>query len=104
MAVEGANELAVYFDTDDFALAGTYVKAGGGTSTVNGILDKAYVEVGGFGSVGVVSAEPRFTIRTASLPSGAAEGDAVTIDSVAYTVRVIERDGTGVAVLVLEKN
>ena len=102
MAVETATELSVFFDTDDFALAGTYVKAGGGSSTVNGIMDKAFVEVGGFGSVGVIQAEPRFTVRTASLPSGAAEGDAVTIDSVAYTVRVIERDGTGVAVLVLE--
>ena len=104
MAVETATELSVFFDSDDFALAGTYVKAGGGTSTVNGIMDTAYVEVGGFGSVGVVSAEPRFTIRTGALPTGAAEGDTITVDSVAYTVRIIERDGTGGAILVLEKN
>jgi TPR repeat protein len=36
--------------------------------------------------------------------SGAASGDAITIDGTAYTVRVIQPEGTGVTTLVLEKN
>ena len=34
----------------------------------------------------------------------AATGDAISIDSTAYTVRVIQPEGTGVTTLVLEKN
>ena len=40
----------------------------------------------------------------ADLPSGAAAGDAITIDSTAYTVRVIQPEGTGITTLVLKKN
>ena len=54
--------------------------------------------------VGVVSAQPRFICTTADWPGGAAADDAITIDGTAYTVRVIQPEGTGVTTLVLEKN
>jgi len=38
------------------------------------------------------------------LLTGAAPGDAITIDGTAYTVRVIQPEGMGVTTLVLEKN
>ena len=43
-------------------------------------------------------------LHKADLPYGAASGDAITIDGTAYTVRVIQPEGTGVTTLVLEKN
>ena len=104
MAIEGATEPAVFFDTDDFAAASNYTPLGGSASTVNGIFDNEYFEVDPLSGVGVVSAQPRFVCTTADLPSGAASGDAITIDGTAYTVRVIQPEGTGVTSLVLEKD
>ena len=86
MAIEGATERAVFFDTDDFGVASSYTPAGGAASTVNGIFDNDFI------------------CATADLPGAAAGGDAITISSVAYTVRVIQAEGTGVTTLVLEKN
>jgi len=104
MAIEGATERAVFFDTDDFAAASSYTSTGGSASTVNGIFYNEFFEVDPLSGVGVVSAQPRFICATADLPSGAASGDAITVDSTAYTVRVIQPEGTGVTTLVLEKN
>tara|TARA_B100000959_G_scaffold247302_1_gene273493 strand:+ start:135 stop:266 length:132 start_codon:yes stop_codon:yes gene_type:complete len=43
-------------------------------------------------------------LRKGGLPTGAAAGDAISVDSTAYTVRVIQPEGTGVATPVLEKD
>lgn len=104
MAIEGATERAVFFDTDDFAVASSYTPSGGSASTVNGIFDNEFFEVDPLTGLGVVSAQPRFLCATADLPGAAAGGDAITISAVAYTVRVIQAEGTGVTTLVLEKN
>jgi len=104
MAIEGATERAVFFDTDDFATASSYTLSGGSASTVNGISDNEYFEVDPLSGVGVVSAQPRFVCTTADFPSGAAAGDAITVDGTAYAVRVIQPEGTGVTTLALEKN
>ena len=104
MAIEGATERAVFFDTDDFATASSYTPTGGSASTVNGIFDNEFFEVDPLSGVGVVSAQPRFICAMADLPSGAVSGDAITVDSTAYTVRVIQPEGTGVTTLVLEKD
>ena len=104
MAIEGATERAVFFDTDDFATASSYTPSGGSASTVNGIFDNEFFEVDPMTGLGVVSAQPRFLCATADLPGAAAGGDAITISAVAYTVRVIQAEGTGVTTLVLEKN
>ena len=77
MAIEGATERAVFFDTDDFATASSYTPSGGSASTVNGIFDNEFLEVGPLSGVGVVSAQPRFICTTADLPDGAAAGDAI---------------------------
>jgi hypothetical protein len=45
MAIEGATERAVFFDTDDFATASSYTPSGGSASTVNGIFDNEFFEV-----------------------------------------------------------
>jgi hypothetical protein len=47
--------------------------------------------------------QPRFMVKTSDLPSGADEGDGLVVSETDYLVKVIERDGTGVTMLVLEK-
>ena len=78
--------------------------SGGSASIVNGIFDNNLLEGDPLSCVGVVSAQPRFICATADLPNGAVAGDAITVDGTAYTVRVIQPEGTGVTTLVLEKN
>lgn len=104
MAIETATERAVFFDTDDFATAASYTPSGGSASTVNGIFDSEFIEIDPLSGVGVVSAQPRFACAAADLPAGAAAGDAITISGTAYTVRELQADGTGVTMLVLEKD
>lgn len=103
MAVETATELAVFFDADDFGVAATYTPSGGSPATVNGIFDNEFFEVEAGGEIAVAMEQPRFTCRTSDV-STAAEGDSITINSIAYTVRVVQSDGTGVTVLVLEES
>jgi len=98
MAVESAADRAIFFEVDDFATAATF---GGGT--VNGIFDNEFVEVDAGGGVGFALVQPRFQCRTQDV-SSASEGDAITIDGTAYTIRVVQPDGTGITTLVLEKD
>ena len=104
MATEGATDRTVFFDTDDFATASSYTPSGGSASTVNGIFGNDFFEVDPLLDVGVVSAQPRFICTTVDLPGGAVAGDAITIEGTAYTVRVIQPEGTGFTALVLEKD
>ena len=101
MAVESAADRAIFFDVDDFGAAATYTPDGGAASTVNGIFDNDFIEVDAGGGVGVALQQPRFQCRTADV-SSAAEGDAIVISSVNYTVRIVQDDGTGMTTLVLE--
>lgn len=103
MAVETATERAIFFDTDDFGVAATYTPDGGSPTTVNGIFDNEFFEVGAGGEVAVAMEQPRFTCKTSDV-SSAAEGDAITINSIDYIIRVVQIDGTGITVLVLEEN
>jgi hypothetical protein len=102
MAVETATELAIFFDADDFGVTASYTPSGGSASNVKGIFDNEFFEAG-VGEVGVAIQQPRFVCRTSDV-SAAAEGDAITINSVAYTIRVVQPDGTGVTTLVLEED
>jgi hypothetical protein len=103
MAVESADDLAVFFDADDFGTAATYTPSGGSASTVNGIFRNVFFEAEAGGNVGVAMQDPIFICRTADV-SSAAEGDAISISGTAYTVRVVEPDGSGVTRLMLEKD
>ena len=103
MAVESAADRAIFVNVDDFGTAATYTPAGGAGSTVNGIFDNDFVEVDAGGGVTVALQQPRFHCRTADV-SSAAEGDALVVSGVNYTVRVVQDDGTGMTMLVLEKN
>ena len=90
-----------FFDTDDFAVAATFTPDGGSPSTVNGIFDDEYFdEVGG--SVGIEGSQPRFTCKLDDL-AAVEQGDALTVSGVAYEIVNVQKDGTGIVVLVLQE-
>jgi len=103
MAVETATELAIFFDADDFGVTASYTPVGGSASNVKGIFDTEFYEAEAGGSVGLAIEQPRFICRTSDV-SNAAEDDAIVINSTNYTIRVVQNDGTGVTVLVLEED
>ena len=102
MAVETATELAIFFETDDFAVDATYTPVGGTSSTVKGIFDSEYLEMESGGSVAFAINQPRFVCATSDV-STAAEGDAIVISATDYKVVVVQDDGTGTTTLVLEE-
>ena len=103
MAVESATDRAIFVNVDDFGVAATYTPSGGASSTVNGIFDNDFIEVDAGGGVGVALQQPRFHCRTADV-SSASEGDALVVSGVNYTIRIVQDDGTGMTMLILEKD
>jgi len=102
MAVETATERAIFFSADDFGTTATYTPSGGSPTSVKGIFDKDYIAVDSGGSVPIALEQPRFLCATSDV-SAAAEDDAITIQGTAYLIKVVENDGTGVTILVLEE-
>ena len=104
MAVESAADRLAFRDPDEFGVSATYTLAAGGGSTVQGIFDKDFREVVAdeFG-VGIATHPAGFTMREADLPSGYGDADTLLVDSVTYTIRAHELDGTGMVALRLEK-
>lgn len=102
MAVETADDRAIFVGIDDFGVAATYTPSGGAASTVNGIFDNDFIEIDAGGGVGVAMQQPRFHCRTADV-SSAAEGDALVVNTVSYIIRIVQDDGTGMTMMVLEK-
>jgi hypothetical protein len=89
-----AEDLAGFFEVADFAVAALY----NGATTVNGILDLAYLEP--LGNT-VEGSAPVFTCAAASVPA-AAHGDTLVVAGRTYKVQGVEPDGTGVVLLRLE--
>lgn len=88
-------DLSVFFA--DFAVAAVYNSG----ATVNVIFDNAYHEIG-IGDVGSESAKPT-ALGLATDFASASHGDTLLISGVTYTVIGVERDGSGLVVLVLKK-
>tara|TARA_S200002703_G_C3794278_1_gene245195 strand:+ start:2141 stop:2452 length:312 start_codon:yes stop_codon:yes gene_type:complete len=102
VAVETDTERAVFFSSDDFGVTATYTPSGGAAASITGIFDDEFepIEAGGF--VPVASTAPIFHCKTSDV-SAAAEGDALTVNSTSYIIRVVMNDGTGTTMLQLEK-
>lgn len=67
-----------------------------GALTADGVLDRSYAD-----PLGLVSRSTRFVTLAAALPS-IAQGASVSVAGIAYTVRNVEPDGSGVVSLLLE--
>lgn len=102
MGVESAADILDFFEVDDFADTATYTPVGGSAVSVLGIFDEPQASRGATDLMDITIPSPQFVCRTADVPS-AADGDAIVIRTIAYTVRVVLTDGTGVSTLILEK-
>ena len=99
---ESATDLSDFFDTDVFAVAASYTVTGGSAATVNGVFDEGFVAVDVGGQVQVANVQPQLQCATSDV-SAADKGDAITVNSVSYTVAEVQADGTGVTTLILER-
>ena len=86
----------------DFGVSASFTPSGGVASTITVIFDNDFEAVEG-GSVQFATTEPQVMCRTADV-SGAAQGDAMVISSVNYTVQVVMDDGTGMTQLMLSED
>lgn len=99
MSVETAADRALLLN--DFGVDAIFDPASSSHKTVKGIFDNVYEEVEAGGRVGIAMQQPRFFCRTADI-LGSVEGDALEIENVPYTIKVIMSDGNGMTELVLE--
>lgn len=100
MSVESADDRLSMLE--DFGLSATWTPVGGTATTVIGIFDNEFLGVGVGAGAQAATDQPRFLCRTSDVPA-VADGDALTVDSVAYIIRVPMPDGTGMTELVLEE-
>ena len=85
-------DLTDFLDPDDFAVQAVYLG-----QNVNGILDREFVMV-----LDMEAEHPTFTCSAADV-LGVAQGQALTVNSTAYTVAGVQPDGTGVVKLILSE-
>ena len=83
-------DLSEFLDTDDFAVTATY----NGSSSVKGILDRAYVE-----ALGTESTRPVFICEEIT---GLAHGDTLVIDGTSYEVVNVQPDNLGMVTIFLK--
>lgn len=104
MPVETAADRLQFLNTDEFGVEATYTPvSGGASSTVKGIFDAATqaIEVGL--EVAISSTSPQFQCRTADLTNGGKQRDTFVIAGVTYKAKDVQPDGTGMTVVMLEK-
>jgi hypothetical protein len=101
MAVESANDRAIFLSANDFGTSVTFTR-GATVTTISGIFDNDFIEVDAGGGVPFAMQQPRFLARTADVAS-AVEDDTLLISGTTYKIKVVQHDGTGMTNLILEK-
>ena len=100
MAVESADDRAYLLM--DFGVSVTYTVQGGSAVTITGIFDNDYSEISSGGMVGFAMQQPRLLVRTSDV-ANCTEGDTFVVGGVTYHSTVVQDDGTGMTVVVLER-
>ena len=96
MAVETATELSAIVNSNDFGVTATF-----DSNSISGIFDNEFIESDGGLEAGIGYTVTRFICKTSDV-SGASFGDTIIINSVAYKIREIRPDGTGMSELIIE--
>ena len=97
------DDILAILDLDDFAVSATLTAADASSqSVIVGIFDNETIPVDSGGFIPVHEEQPRFTCRTADIPT-IAEGDTLLLSGVTYKIRAWVHDGTGVTTLQMEK-
>lgn len=99
MALETAQDLENFFDTETHGTTATVTINGTGSS-ISVIINKEYFAIAGE-SVDVDGTQPVVTCRSSDV-TGIDTADTITIDSVTYNIVNIQPDGTGITVLILQ--
>ena len=86
----------------DFGLDVKYTIQNGVPKTIRGIFDNQFIDVETGGDVGFAIQQPRLMVRTSDVAL-CTEGDAFLIARVSYLSRIVQDDGTGMTMIVLEK-
>lgn len=103
MAVEGAGEFAVFFNTDDFAIPATYMPQVGAQTSVSVIFDNDHLAVDMGVGIPVSSLNPRGLLRLSDIPNCRA-GDKLRIGKDLYLIRDPRPDGNGLVAVELKKD
>lgn len=91
MAVETAEDLATFFDTDDFAVAAVITPNGGAAVTVSILLDEPQ-EIHGLGIAGIAQANRRVMVRKSEIDDPT--NGTIAISGVTYRIVEPELDLT----------
>lgn len=97
MAVEATSELATFFDPEEFAELVTY----DGAPDIAMIFDAAFFE-DRLGTIGVESSRPAALAQSANV-NGVVNGKVIVRGATTYHVVGVHPDGTGLTLLLLEK-
>lgn len=98
MAINPDSDLAMCFSTDDFAVPGTFSTSGVGV--VNGYFTNA-TEAVEISDTRIEATDASFQCRS-SLIGAVRQGHTLTVSGVVYTIKRIQRTGTGVSVVYLK--
>ena len=106
MAINLADD--AFIDLDDFAINATWTVASSGDKyVVTGIFSNEYFPAMDEYGVPVTTSSPQFTMKTNKLPTGAKVDDTLVLPvndvDTSYKVKIIEKDGTGISLLHLQK-
>jgi hypothetical protein len=99
MPVETADDRLIMLTDFGQSVSYTHNKL---TTTITAIFDNQFVEVDSGGEVGFAIQQPRLTCRTSDV-SECVEGDSFVISGTTYLSRIVQDDGTGMTMIVLEK-
>ena len=107
MAINLADD--AFIDLDDFAINATWTVAlSGDKYVVTGIFSNEYFPAMDEYGVPVTTSSPQFTMKTNKLPTGAKVDDTLVLPvndvDTTYKIKIIERDGTGISLLHLQKS
>lgn len=103
MPVESAADRAVFVNDDEFAESITWAVGGGDPVTLAVIAQTGTLMIETQDGPDIQNREATVVVVEADLSVGAAQGDTVTLRGAARTVKSIEPDGTGFALVRLEE-
>lgn len=95
-------DLTAFFDTDEFADVAVFTPAAGGESfNVTGIFDSGYL-LAAIKDAQVATDKPRLTCRSVDVAT-VERGDTCVIKGLTLDVLDVEHDGTGMALVVMNR-
>ncbi len=100
--VDFTNDLDSFVNPLDFAGSATYTPVAGSPVTVTGIYDDQTIEDRGEAEIGERESQPTFECKTSDVPN-AGHDDTLVVSGQSHKVVGVDKDGTGVTTLILEK-